>query len=368
MRHCAKWMNTEIWSSKVFQTFQTAFKNSSDFHPWNAKCAKSHNSKTGSIDAWGIQVLAPALTLCHSSKIATGWPPVHLEVLERMWPVWPTNGVQVAVLCQLSRRHGLAANHKAMETMTTSSCSLRASQNGSENQLNQWVVDPSLIVRMWLCAIRCFLYSTFGCCWKHKIHIFPMFLLSGIWRDFVHIFRHTWVLGIIFYSRYTVYVVLQEPRQPLCHGDADLLTKSHQALQKASRRKRYEVWRQTRHFKVSPWTNTSDSRQSLIKFNICHNEKWGQWGSFQLIPPHGTSPKTIPPASSHTRRQQTQQTFNQQNESTVVHNTDSECEIGRLPLQKARPDDTSSTSHWDCAAGTVDTAVLHSSSNLSVIT
>ena len=196
MRHCAKWMNTEIWSSKVFQTFQTAFKNSSDFHPWNAKCAKSHNSKTGSIDAWGIQVLAPALTLCHSSKIATGWPPVHLEVLERVWPVWPTNGVQVAVLCQLSRRHGLAANHKAMETMTTSSCSLRASQNGSENQLNQWLVDPSLIVRMWLCAIRCFLYSTFGCCWKHKIHIFPMFLLSGIWRDSVHIFRHTWVLGI----------------------------------------------------------------------------------------------------------------------------------------------------------------------------
>ena len=62
MRHCAKWMSTEIWSSKVFQTFQTAFKNSSDFHPWNAKCAKSHNSKTGSIDAWGIQVLAPAGT------------------------------------------------------------------------------------------------------------------------------------------------------------------------------------------------------------------------------------------------------------------------------------------------------------------
>lgn len=141
----------------------------------------------------------------------------------------PTNGVQVAVLCQLSRRHGLAANHKAMETMTTSSCSLRASQHGSKNQLNQWVVDPSLIVRMWLCAIRCFLYSTFGCCWKHKIHTFPM-LLCGIWRDFVHIFRHTWALGIVLYSRYTVYVVLQEPRQPLCHGDADLLTKSHQAM------------------------------------------------------------------------------------------------------------------------------------------
>ena len=74
----------------------------------------------------------PQLFQNHWDGVTAGWM-LYIE------HVWPTDGVQIAALCQLSGRHGLAANHKAMETMTTLSCGLRASQNVSENKL---VVDP----------------------------------------------------------------------------------------------------------------------------------------------------------------------------------------------------------------------------------